>query len=129
MPYHIDIDTDYQFIEIICKGTMTCDEIYQSREDVLPICNEESIFNLLINQFDAILPDDKERMIKFISTHKTVFPEGTKVAVVVSPQTITLEAVSLIRFIAKETKFSMDLFMSRETALKWLEFGPTVLLY
>ena len=90
MAYELSVIKDRKIIEIRFSGKPTSDEIYQSREDALAVCLEQKLNLLLIDQTDAEMPNDPERMVKFVSTHKTVLPDGTRCAIVITPTTMAM---------------------------------------
>ncbi|MDM8535633.1 STAS/SEC14 domain-containing protein [Desulfobacterales bacterium HSG17] len=117
-----------KFVEINFSGTVTGDEIYQSREEALQVLLEYSFSHLLIDYQNAAFPEDCEQIIKFVSSHKIFFPEGTQMAVLISSHSTSFETINMGRFIARETQFNMEIFRSRGTAIQWLgqESGPLI---
>ncbi|MFC2140494.1 hypothetical protein ACFLQ1_02090, partial [Candidatus Auribacterota bacterium] len=99
---------------------LTIDEAYSSRKKLTSIMTEQGIKCILVDLRDNKIHPEKLEILDFHKSHADVFPSGTKMAVVYSPETWSLLDLELAEHLSTKPGMLMNYFLEIEEAIKWL---------
>jgi hypothetical protein len=107
-------------LEIVHTGKMTVREAHASRDEAGPMMKARGLRRVLTDVSRTNHDDSTMDLFKFNSTHYDVFPRGTRIAVVIPPESEHRESAQFAETVASNRGISMKTFLTYEDAKNWL---------
>lgn len=117
MPYDVRFIEKEDIIEVISSGDLTKQDMERTRDEIIKICMEKFARKILVDA--TILKSTPAKYEMYFVL--TGFPEGLKVAFVVSVFSEILNGVAFMEYVGEKQGQTVKIFRSREAAKKWLQ--------
>ena len=117
MPDKVFFNEDIGVIEVESYGVVTKNDIQESIRTILQIAQDKGINWLLVDTTRQETMPSTTGIYDIFST----FPRSLKLALLVQPSQTTAEDIRFVETVGVNRGFSMQIFHSREEALKWLK--------
>jgi hypothetical protein len=118
--YEFKIDHEAGVLVVKHSGASEMDEVLASRADGIPILEERGIRNVLVDLREARVTLSVAEIFEFQAAESSEFPLGTRMAMVLSPESCSEENARLAVNVATNRGFTERTFMTMDEAFMWL---------
>ena len=118
MKNHVTYDAELDFVTIELSGEVSTDTLVQCRTEAVSLLQANDCKRLLVDATHEAPRRDVTDDYHFTSEHASLFPPGTRHAVLV--QLSEHEYMKFVENVARNRGVDMNLFIDRAQALTWL---------
>jgi hypothetical protein len=119
MPYRIKV-LETGVVEIVHTGSLTIREATQSRLEAGKIMKKQGLRHVLADVSRTAYQQTTMDMMDFNSSHYEVYPLGSRLAVIVSPDPEKVASARFSETVAINRGIAMRIFLKYDDGLTWL---------
>jgi hypothetical protein len=120
MSYEISDVEEQGFVRVVYDGELDLDELVRSRSESMVAMQAKGLRRVLVEMGGAVDRLSTADRYEFVSSHGSVVPPATRIAVVANDRNLHLPDRNLIENVARNRGIDLRLFREVREARSWL---------